>query len=261
MGRIRKAKTVKRTRKKSVADGPARNGKALEEDLYHPLRDYLVTQGYTVRGEVRHCDVVAMKDGAMLVIEMKRNFTVDLLIQAARRQPYADGVYVAIPRPAEGLHTKHWRGVRHLLRRLEIGLILVALEMRPPLVEVLFHPGPYQRRQDKKKKRAVLREAAGRSGDYNPGGSTRRKLVTAYRERAIHIACCLAERGPLSPKALRALGTGPKTGSILSSNYYDWFERIGRGVYALKQTGREALASYPDLAGRFIRELPPVATD
>ena len=261
MAKAKRTKKAEGPKVKAARGVAGRNGKALEEDLYRPLRDYLVAQGYTVRGEVKHCDVVALKDGAMLVIEMKRNFTVDLLIQAARRQPYADGVYVAIPRPAEGLHTKHWRGVRHLLRRLEIGLILVALEMRPPLVEVLFHPGPYQRRQDKKKKRAVLREAAGRSGDYNPGGSTRRQLVTAYRERAIHIACCLAERGPLSPKALRALGTGPKTGSILSSNYYDWFERVERGVYALKQTGRDAIACYPDLAERFIKELPPVVPD
>ncbi len=31
----------------------------LEKDLYGPMRDFLVGQGYTVRGEVKHCDITA----------------------------------------------------------------------------------------------------------------------------------------------------------------------------------------------------------
>ena len=30
-----------------------------ETDLYRPVHDYLVKQGYTVRSEVRHCDIAA----------------------------------------------------------------------------------------------------------------------------------------------------------------------------------------------------------
>ena len=55
--------------------------------------------------------------------------------------------------------------------------------------------------------------------------------MTAYKESCIHIACCLSQFGPLSPKSLRQLGTGQKTQSILSKDYYDWFDRIERGTY------------------------------
>ena len=43
-------------------------------------------------------------------------------------------------------------------------------------------------------------------GDDNAGGSTRRPLVTAYRENALLVAAVLARHGPLAPKQLRALG-------------------------------------------------------
>ena len=75
--------------------------------------------------------------------------------------------------------------------------------------------------------------------------------MTAYRENAIQIACCLAELGPLSPRKLRKLGTGPKTLSILYRNVYAWFTRSTRGVYALSEQGQAELANYPALAARF----------
>ncbi|MFO7976026.1 MAG: DUF2161 family putative PD-(D/E)XK-type phosphodiesterase, partial [Candidatus Hydrogenedentota bacterium] len=55
--------------------------------------------------------------------------------------------------------------------------------------------------------------------------------------------------------ALRELGTGPKTRAILYNNVYDWFERVDRGVYRLKKTGRDALAEYADLAGHYRNEI------
>jgi hypothetical protein len=69
------------------------------------------------------------------------------------------------------------------------------------------------------------------------GGSTKTTLMTAYRENAILIACCLAKLGPSSPKILRNLGTGAKTTSILSANHYGWFQRIEKGVYELTDQG------------------------
>src|SRR5208283_3706308 len=68
---------------------------------------------------------------------------------------------------------------------------------------------------------------------YNRAGSTRTKLATAYRENAIHFACCLLVTGRTSPAALRAMGTGPKTLSILRFNAYGWFERVDTSVYGL----------------------------
>jgi hypothetical protein len=198
---------------------------------------------------VMDCDVTASRGDELVVIEMKRAFCTALLVQATKRQRLTDSVYIALPRPKQ---TPHWRGIRRLLRRLELGLIFVSFgRRRKPRVEVVFHPVPYQRQKRKAAKRAVLAEMEGRSGDFNCGGSTRRKIVTAYRENAIQIACYLDAMGPLSPRQLRALGTGPKTLSILYSNFYGWFERVDRGIYALRSQGREQLGEFGELAGQY----------
>lgn len=230
----------------------AKEGPGLREtDLYGPVRDYLVAQGYTVRSEVQGCDITASKGDELIVVELKRAFSTTLLIQATRRQRIADAVYVALPRPTARHSRSHWRGIEHLLRRLELGLILVSFSTGQPLVEVAFHPLPYERKRDTRRRRAILQEAAGRSGEHNQGGSTRRKIVTAYREQVLFVACCLEKYGPLSPQQLCDLGASPKARSILSSNFYGWFERVGRGVYALNPQGRAALGEYPALVDRF----------
>jgi len=193
--------------------------KLAETDLYPPIREMLLRSGYTVRGEVLDCDVAAVRPAPeggggkeeLVIVEIKLSLSLDLLIQAARRQRIADSVYVAVPRPPKGIWTKRWRGLRHLLRRLEMGLILVSFSRRKPPVEIVAHPVPFARQKRKSKRRAVLREIAGRSGDFNIGGSTGRKIVTAYREQAIRIACLLERLGPLPPRELRALGTGERT--------------------------------------------------
>jgi hypothetical protein len=220
------------------------NKKQLREtDLYPPLVGYLTSLGYTVRGEVNGCDIAATRGDDLVVIEMKCAFNTQLLIQATKRQRLTDSVYIALPKPKQ---TPHWRGIRHLLRRLELGLIFVCFHgRRKPTVEAIFHPLPYQRQKRKRLTRAVLAEMSARSGDFNQGGATRTKIITAYRENALQIASHLDTLGPLSPKQLRALGTGPKTHSILYSNFYGWFERVDRGIYALREKGREEIKHYP----------------
>lgn len=235
-----------------------------ETDLYKPLHDYLVKHGYTVRSEVRNCDIAAVKTDApspskgegwgegLIIIEMKRSLNVQLLVQAVQRQKIAPSVYVAVPRPA---NKRRWnvesRGVQHLLRRLELGLILVSTQKGRPPVEVVFHPVPFERQRRKSASRAVIQEIERRSGDFNQGGSCRRKLVTAYRENAIQIACCLVQRGHMSPKALRAVGTGEKTLAILYHNVYGWFERVDRGVYAISTKGRTEIEQFPELVEHY----------
>jgi hypothetical protein len=75
--------------------------------------------------------------------------------------------------------------------------------------------------------------------------------MTAYKEKALYIACCLTERGLLSTRQLRDLGTGPKTTSILNKNFYGWFDRVARGRYVLNDKGLRILESYPELTARF----------
>ena len=222
-----------------------------ESDLYAPIRDFLVAQGYTVRGEVLDCDIAAVKDNDLILIELKRAFSASVLVQATQRQRTTDSVYIALPRPDGGIYTRRWRAITHLFRRLELGLILVVFDGPAPRVEIVFHPLPYERRKLKKRKRAVLAEIAGRSGDYNEGGTAGRKRLTAYRENALQIAYYLEQHGPQSPRALRELGAGPKTLSILSSNVYGWFERVERGIYRLTAQGADEMQAYAHVTKRF----------
>jgi hypothetical protein len=224
-----------------------------ETELARPLTRYLSAQGYTVRSEVKDCDIAAVRGEELLIVELKTALNISLLAQAANRQRLTDSVYVAIPRPSN--KWKWWnqsRSVRHLLRRLELGLILVSMDPGKPPVEIVFQPLPFTRRRRARSRKAVLEEIRNRTGDFNTAGSRRTKLVTAYRESAIRIACFLRARGRLSPRSLRAMGMGPETQGILSRNVYGWFERLERGVYGLSARGCEELAGYPELAERYL---------
>ncbi|MCE5199151.1 MAG: DUF2161 family putative PD-(D/E)XK-type phosphodiesterase [Armatimonadota bacterium] len=226
-----------------------------ETDLYRPVHDYLVDQGYTVRSEVKNCDIAAIRGDDLIIIELKRTLSLALIAQAVRRQEITNSVYVAVPRPH---NRKRWDGqsrdVRALLRRLEIGLILVGSKRCKRPVDIVFHPLPAERRKRKHKHTAVIQEIERRSADFNEGGSCRRKLVTAYRENAVQIACCLAELGQQSPKQLRTLGTGEKTLSILYRNVYGWFQRVDKGIYAISPKGIQDLAQYPELVNYYKKQ-------
>jgi len=223
-----------------------------ETALYAPVSDFLQEQGYTVRGEVHHCDVVAVQGADIIVVELKRTLTLGLVAQAVKRQAITPAVYVAVPRPPnKGKWLRQMRKELAVLRRLELGLLLVAITTGRPSVDIVLQPEPATPRQRYPRRRAILREVANRSADYNTGGCTRRKLVTAYRENAIQIACCLRALGPQTPRALRALGAGDHTLAILRRNVYGWFDHPARGLYALTPRGVEELGQYPELAEQY----------
>nr|WP_246596274.1 DUF2161 domain-containing phosphodiesterase [Bacillus alkalicola] len=164
----------------------------------------------------------------------------------------SEHVYIAIPKPKKhNPRSKKWRDTCHLLRRLELGLILVSYTEKRKRVEVIIQPTPFHRSismgKAKYLRQKIIKEIDGRSGDYNIGGSSRKQIMTAYRESCIQIACYLEKHGELSPKGLLQMGTGKKTQSILSKNYYGWFVRVKRGVYALSEKGKQEIKEYPEL--------------
>lgn len=234
--------------------------KILEEDLCKPVSDYLTEKGYSVRSEVNYCDITALKEEELIIVELKRNLSVELLAQAVNRQRAADLVYVAVPKPKRLKGNSKWRDICHLLRRLELGLILVSFKREQAFVEVPIDPVPYDREKSKalgkKKRNNIIKEIKGRYTDMNTGGSTRKKLVTSYRESAVFIACCLKKFGPLTPKKLRELGTDhKKTTSILSDNHYGWFGKVSRGLYNITDEGIKALEQYKQLTNYYSKRL------
>ncbi|WP_318614672.1 DUF2161 domain-containing phosphodiesterase [Sporosarcina sp. YIM B06819] len=226
--------------------------KCFEVDLYQPVKDYFIKKGYEVYGEVNHCDVVAVRGNELVIIELKLSLTIDLLIQATKRQRLTNQVYVAIPKPKYSLRSKKWKDTCHLIRRLELGLVTVAFHGDDDIyMEVVHKPATFDRQKSmqrsKKKLTNLLTEIEGRTGDYNTGGSSQTKILSAYKENCIHIACCLLNNGPLSPKSLRGMGTGEKTTAILSNNYDGWFDRVKRGTYSLSEKGEGELREFPEL--------------
>ncbi|MGG1572061.1 DUF2161 domain-containing phosphodiesterase [Fictibacillus sp. NRS-1165] len=232
--------------------------KRYETDLYEPVRDFFMEKGFEVYGEVNHCDIAVVKEEELILVELKLNLNVDLLVQAVNRQRLTDLVYIAIPKPKNNRRSKKWQDILHLIRRLELGLLLVSFPKSGPVVEPVLSPGAFDRvksKQGYKKKRVkLLEEIKGRNGDYNVGGSSKTKLMTAYKENCIQIAFLLEQFGPLSPRALRKLGTGEKTLPILNKNYYGWYEKIARGLYAVSETGKKEITLFPDQVN-YYREL------
>lgn len=87
-------------------------------------------------------------------------------------------------------------------------------------------------RKNKRKKEQLQAELEGRQLDANIGGMTRRKIITAYRERVIRLACILEREGKISLAELRARGL-EELAVLLGRNYEKWFVRVEKGVYAL----------------------------
>lgn len=229
--------------------------KLYEVDLFKPIQKHFSKLGYEVFAEVNDCDVVARKDEELIIVELKLNLTVELLVQATNRQRLSDQVYIAIPKPKYKTRSKKWHDLCHLIKRLELGLIVVNFLKSGAKLEVVFPPQPFSRQKSvqsyKRKRDALVRELNGRYMNHNIGGSHKSKIMTAYKESCIHIAYCLERFGPLSPKNLRQMGTGEKTLSILSKNYYGWFVRVERGVYDLSTHGRKELPTFPEITKHF----------
>lgn len=209
----------------------------LESDLYAPVKALLEGQGYVVKGEVRGCDVVAVRaKEPPVVVELKRTFGLGLLLQGVDRLALTDLVYLAV-----GQWPKQMKNVKKLCRRLGLGFIVVANDR----ADVVLDPAPYVPRQNKRKAGRMLGEHARRVGDPNLGGQAMRApLMTAYRQEALRCAELLAANGPMKVAALRKACDAPKAAQILQADVYGWFERVERGVYAITPKGREGLERF-----------------
>jgi len=208
----------------------------LESDLYAPVKALLEAQGYAVKGEVRGCDVVAVRGREPpVVVELKRVFGLGLVLQGVDRLALTDSVYLAV-----GQWPKKLKDVKKLCRRLGLGLLVVAAER----ADVVLDPAPYAPRKNKRKVGRLLGEHARRVGDPNRGGSsTRVPMMTAYRQEALRCAELL-RGGPMKLVDMRAAADVPNAAKILRSDYYGWFERVERGVYAITPAGQRGLKTY-----------------
>jgi hypothetical protein len=212
-----------------------------ETSLYAAVKNFLEAQGFVVKGEVGHCDVVAVRgdEPARLVIaELKLGLSLELLLQAVDRMRVADEVWLAVPATRRGRDRD--RRAHRLCRLLGVGLL--AVDASRAGVEVLVEPAPYRPRTDQKARQRLLREHGRRRGDPTAGGQTRLPVMTAYRQRALDCAVAMRD-GPRTLKSLRPFA--PDAAGIMQRNVYGWFERQARGVYRLTPSGQAALPETP----------------
>jgi hypothetical protein len=210
-----------------------------ETDLYLPIKRYLAAQGYEVKAEIGPADVVAVRgDEPPVIVELKTGFSLGLFHQAVERQAISDLVYIAVPAHKGRTEWKALLRNQKLCRRLGLGLITVRLSDNH--VTVHLDPAPYQPRKSKARQARLLGEFARREGDPNVGGTTRRRIVTAYRQDALRCVKFLSDNGPTKAALVAKLTGVARARQIMADNHYGWFERVTTGVYALASAGAVA---------------------
>ena len=196
-----------------------------------------------------------MRDGepqALIIGELKLSFTLELVLQAVDRASVCDEVWLAVRASKRGRGREGDPRVKKLCRFLGFGLLCVFASGK---VEALVEPAPWRPRADGKRRSKIVEEHKRRKGDPAAGGSTRRPIMTAYRQQALACAAALA-KAPARPRDLKIFA--PDAPKILQGNVYNWFARIERGVYGLTDAGRAALTTWRDhLPEENPRDEPP----
>ena len=213
-----------------------------ESDLYLPLKRFLESQNYEVKGEVQNCDVLAVRgEEVPVVVELKLSFNLNVVLQAVERLSLTPKVYIGIPRRC-GILNRRRRQIIKLLRMLGLGLVAVDPDLETGSVEVLLDPGEYKPRKSKRRQERLLGEFMRRVGDPNLGGTEKRKgIMTAYRQRAVAIGRFLDKDGPTKASCIAETLREPKARDILYRDVYGWFERESFGVCKLSPRGKREI--------------------
>lgn len=213
-----------------------------ETSLYPPIKRFLEDMGYSVKGEIGGCDIVAVngEDPPVVVVcELKLQFNLDLVLQGVHRAAACDEVWLAARLSRRGRGREADARFRALCRRLGFGLLGVSDGGEVVLLLSPVAPAP---RRDPRRRSRLVDEHRRRKGDPARGGSTRQPIMTAYRQEALACAAAMTA-GPVRPRDLAS--RWPAAAGILRRNVYGWFERVGYGLYGLTPAGHEALERWP----------------
>ena len=217
----------------------------METSLYLPVKRFLESLGFSVKGEVGGCDIVALRGDEpplMVIGELKLSFNLELVLQGVDRAAVCDEVWLAALTSGNGKGRERDARFRNLCRRLGFGMLSVS---QSGDVQIIVSPAAPSPRRDPRRRSRLVEEHRRRQGDPVLGGGSRAPIMTAYRQQALVCAAHL-KTGPRRPRDLRTVA--PDAGKILLQNVYGWFARIDRGVYDLTAEGRAALLRWPQAA-------------
>ncbi|MEQ1613347.1 MAG: DUF2161 family putative PD-(D/E)XK-type phosphodiesterase, partial [Hyphomicrobiaceae bacterium] len=153
-----------------------------------------------------------------------------------------DEVWLAVRASKRGRGREADPRVKKLCRFLGFGLLAVTSSSK---VDLLVEPAPWRPRNNAKRRSKIIDEHRRRQGDPAAGGSTRKPIMTAYRQQALGCAEVLAQ-SPARPRDLKP--NFPDAAKILHRNVYGWFYRQERGVYALSDGGRAAVQQWKSVS-------------
>src|ERR1700737_1699272 len=166
-------------------EGAARNSDAAltasrgirETSLYTPVKRFLESRGFEVKGEICGCDVVALRDGEppiVVVGELKLGFNLDLVLQGVHRTAACDEIWLAVRLARRGRERDP--RVLKLCRFLGFGLLGVSTSGH---VEVLVQPGAWRPRRGQGRPLRLVHGHRPRPGDPALGGSSKTPIMTA----------------------------------------------------------------------------------
>ena len=214
-----------------------------ETDLFLPVKILLESLGFDVYAEARNCDVIGKKKEELVIVELKKNLNLSLLSQGIRRQELTHQVFLCIPETGE--KNRSSRSKEELIKRLGLGLITVCTSPIRSSAKIVFNPLS-ENRVNLRERRKLLDELDSISISPNIGGSTGVPIYTAYKETSIVVANLLKKAGPTKLKDIRRFA-GKKTDSILSKNFYGWFNRVKRGEYEINERGLKELKKFREI--------------
>jgi len=214
-----------------------------ETELYQPVKKLLESMGYHVKGEIGAIDIFGVSENTTIAVELKTTVNLKLFYQAIDRQKLVDKTYIAVPTEALKSHRKQIKSFHLLIKKLELGLIEVMRNEARIIIDINENRLTIKQKKNTKKGKRLIKEFNERQNNQNIGG-TNGKKITAYKEKAIRVAVMLDKMKTASPIILKNHTGIDNVGSILTKNYYQWFERIDRGLYQLSSKGENELIDY-----------------
>ncbi len=210
-----------------------------ESDLFEPIKQYFTNQNYEVDGEILNCDLVACRVNEIVIVELKKTFSLKLVQQAIDRQQITSKVYVAIPKPQHVNYRELEKQV-YLCKRLGIGLIYVDLSWRNE-IKIMLEPR-MKINIMKYRVKYLMQEFMDRKIKNTTGGVVGLEHYTAYFQKNIELACILEKEKSCSLKTIRDKYNFKNT-SIVYQDFYKLFQREEQGIYSLSEKGYEELHS------------------
>lgn len=213
-----------------------------EYEMFPMVKEYFETLGYKVNAEVKSCDVTAIKDKELIIVEMKTSLNLTVVYQALERKKITPNVYIAVPKPKKSFN-KSINKMKNLLSKLQIGLLIIDV-VNKACVSYGEPSVDKSQRINSKKKAKIVKEIDMREVDNNLGGINKTKILTAYKEKGIAICVILENEKIVTTKILREkYGFDKDIAQYLRTNFYLWFVKSDRATYVLSPRGEAILNS------------------